>query len=124
MVSVNSIGLRDIDQPGSSITLYDENDRPIETVEIDSSDDNSFQEITFDLDNVASFDINLTGGGAVRIDYSTARADAYSNTDVVADSEEFGSTDVAESFYDPLTKTPTIDPFTLKIAKILQKFNH
>ena len=44
-----------------------------------------------DLDNVASLDINLTGSGAVTgIDYSTARADAYNNTDL-----------------DPLTGTPT-----------------
>ena len=91
MVSVNSIGLLDIDEPGSSLTFYDENSSPIETVEIDSSDDNSFQEITVDLDNVASLDINLTGGGAVTgIDYSTAKADAYNNTDL-----------------DPLTGTPT-----------------
>ena len=108
LVSVNSIGLLDIDEPGSSLTFYDENSNPIETVEIDSSDDNSFQEITFDLDDVASFDINLTGSGAVTgIDFSTARADAYNNTDVVADSEEFGLTDVNESFYDPLTGAPT-----------------
>ena len=91
LVSVNSIGLLDIDEPGSSLIFYDENDRPIETVEIDSLEDNSFQEVTVDLDNVASFDINLTGGGAVTgIDYSTARADAYNNTDL-----------------DPLTGTPT-----------------
>ena len=93
LVSVNSIGLLDIDEPGSSLTFYDENDRPIETVEIDSLGDNSFQEITFDLDNVASFDINLTGSGAVTgIDFSTARADAYNNTDVATDLEEFGLT--------------------------------
>ena len=83
LVSVNSIGLLDIDQPGSSITLYDKNDRPIETVEIDSLDDNSFQEIIFDLDNVASLDINLIGTGAVTgIDYSTARADSYNSADL------------------------------------------
>ena len=103
LVSVNSIGLLDIDEPGSSLTFYDENDHPIETVEIDSLGDNSFQEIIFDLDNVASLDINLTGSGAVTgIDFSTDRADAYN-----ANSEEFGSTNVAESFYDPLTGTPT-----------------
>ena len=70
LVSVNSIGLLDIDEPGSSLTFYDENSNLIETVEIDSLDDNSFQEITVDLDNVASFDLNLTGGVAVTgIDY-------------------------------------------------------
>ena len=91
LVSVNSIGLLDIDEPGSSLTFYDENSNLIETVEIDSLGDNSFQEVTVDLDNVASFDINLTGSGAVTgIDYSTARADAYNNTDL-----------------DPLTETPT-----------------
>lgn len=83
LVSVNSIELLDIDEPGSSLTFYDENDRPIETVEIDSLDDNSLQELIFDVDNVASLDINLAGSGAVTgIDYSTARADAYNNTDL------------------------------------------
>lgn len=91
LVSVNSIGLLDIDEPGSSLTFYDENSNPIETIEIDSLGDNSFQELIFDIDNVASFDINLTGSGAVTgIDYSTARADAYNDTDL-----------------DPLTGTPT-----------------
>ena len=81
LVSVNSIGLLDIDEPGSSLTFYDENDRLIETVEIDRVGDNSFQEITFDFNNVASFDINLTGSGAVTgIDFSTARADSYNKT--------------------------------------------
>ena len=58
LVSLNSIGLLDIDErpraaerrkgtrefdePESSLTFYDENDRPIETVEIDSLEDNSF----------------------------------------------------------------------------------
>ncbi|MGL5836021.1 MAG: cysteine hydrolase family protein [Waterburya sp.] len=83
LVSVNSIGLLDIDEPGSSLTFYDKNSSPIKTVEIDSLGDNSFQEITFDLDNVASFDINLTGSGAVTgIDYSTARADSCNNNDL------------------------------------------
>ena len=83
LVSVNSIGLLDIDEPGSSLTFYDENDRMIETVEIDRLGDNSFQEIIFDIDNVASFDINLAGSGAVTgIDYSTARSDAYNDTDL------------------------------------------
>lgn len=93
VVSVNSIGLLDVDEPGSSLTFYDENSNPIETVEIDSLDDNSFQELIFDIDNVASLDINLAGGGAVTgIDYSTDRANAYNNTDL-----------------DPLTGTPTAD---------------
>ena len=105
LVSVNSIGLLDIDEPGSSLTFYDENDSPIETVEIDPSDDNSVR-VILDLDNVASFDINLTGSGAVTgIDFSTARADAYNNN-VVADSE-VGSSEVGGAFYDPLTGTPT-----------------
>ena len=83
LVSVDSIGLLDIDEPGSSITLYDENSNPIETVEIDRLDDNSFQEVIFDVDNVASLDINLAGSGAVTgIDYSTERTDAYNNTEL------------------------------------------
>ena len=83
LVSVNSIGLLDIEEPGSSITLYDENSNPIETVEINSSDDNSLQEIAIEIDNVASLDISLAGSGAVTgIDYSTARADSYNSADL------------------------------------------
>ena len=88
LVSVNSIRLLDIDEPGSSLTFYDENSNLIETVEIDSLDDNSLQEVTVDVDNVASLDINLAGGGAVTgIDYSTDRADAYDNTDLAPPTE-------------------------------------
>ena len=101
LVSVNSIGLLDIDEPGSSLTFYDENSSPIETVEIDSLGDNSFQEITFDLDNVASFDINLTGSGAVTgIDYSTARTDAYNDTDL---DTLTGTPTAGASLYEDLT---------------------
>ena len=83
LVSVASIGLLDIDEPGSSLTFYDENDSPIETVEIDTLDNNSLQEVPVDLDNVASVDIDLAGSGAVtEINYSTARKDAYDNTDL------------------------------------------
>ena len=109
LVSVNSIGLLDIDEgprvaerrkgtrefdePGSSLTFYDENSNPIETVEVDSLGDNSLQEIAIDLDDVSSFDIDLTGSGAVTgIDYSTDRTDAYNNTDVATDLEEFALT--------------------------------
>ena len=128
LVTVNSIGLLDIDEPGSSITFYDENSNPIETVKIPSLDDNSFQEIEFDVDNVASLDIDLAGSGAVtEIDFAATPASPYSNIyedtltganitvldvnslldDVIANPEEFGLTNVTEPFLAPLTLTPT-----------------
>ncbi len=128
LVTVDSIGLLDIDEPGSSITFYDENSNPIETVKIPSLDNNSFQEIEFDVDNVASLDIDLAGSGAVtEIDFAATPASPYSNIyedtltganitvldvnslldDVIANPEKFGLTNVTEPFLDPLTLTPT-----------------
>ena len=103
LVTVNSIGLLDIDEqpraaerhkgtrefdePGSSIAFYDADSNPIETVEIESKGDNSFQEIDFNLENVASLDINLAGSGAVTgIDFTNAQTNSYSNIYVFGDS--------------------------------------
>ncbi len=87
LVTVNSIGLLDIDEPGSSITLYDENSNPVETIEIENLGDNSFQEIDLNVDNIASLDINLAGSGAVTgIDFDPVLDDIYSNIYVFGDS--------------------------------------
>ncbi len=87
VATVNSIGLLDIDEPGSSITFYDDNSNPIETVEIENLGDNSFQEIDFDVNNVASLDIDLTGSGAVTgIDFDPAQANTYSKIYAFGDS--------------------------------------
>ena len=78
---------REFDESGSSVTLYDENFDPIKTVEIENLGDNSFQEIKFDLDNIASLDINLAGSGAVTgIDFNPDRTDTYSNIYAFGDS--------------------------------------
>lgn len=87
LVSVDNIGLLDIDEPGSSITLYDADSQPLKTVEIEDLGDNSFQEITFDINNVISLDINLAGSGAVTdINFEPAEENPYSNIYVFGDS--------------------------------------
>ena len=87
MVTVDSIGLLDIDEPGSSIKFYDQNSNPIETIEIENLGDNSFQEIDLDINNVASLDINLAGSGAVTgLEFTVAQDDIYSNIYVFGDS--------------------------------------
>lgn len=65
LTRVNSIGLLDIDETGGSITFYDHNAALIETIEIPSAGDGSLQELTFDLENVASLEIDLVGSGAL-----------------------------------------------------------
>ena len=86
LVTVNSIGLLDIDEPGSSIAFYDDEANLIDSVEIESLGDNSFQEIDFNVDNVASLEINLVSGGAVTgLDFST-QPNPYNNIYVFGDS--------------------------------------
>ena len=88
LVSVNSIGLLDIDEPGGSITLYDADSNPVETVAIENLRDNSFQELGFDLDgSIASLEINLAGSGAVTdINFEPVAENSYSNIYVFGDS--------------------------------------
>ena len=87
LVAIDSIGLLDIDEPGSSIAFYDENSDLIETVEIDNLGDNSFQEIDFNIDRVAKVEIDLAGSGAVTgIDFTPTENDIYSNIYVFGDS--------------------------------------
>lgn len=87
LVAVNSIGLLDIDEPGSSIVFYDRDGKAIETVEIEALEDNSFQEISFDVADVARADLNFAGSGALTgIDFSSQGDRAYSNIYVFGDS--------------------------------------
>ncbi len=87
LVAINNLGLLDIDEAGSSIIFYDENSNPIETIEIENLGDNSFQQLEFDITNVASLDINLAGSGAVTgIDFQPVENDTYSNIYVFGDS--------------------------------------
>jgi hypothetical protein len=62
---IDSLGLLDIEEAGGSITFYDQNAAIIDTVEIVGAGDNIPQELTFDLENVASLEINLAGSGAL-----------------------------------------------------------
>jgi hypothetical protein len=64
-IQVDSLGLLDIEEAGGSITFYDQNAAIIDTVEIVGAGDDLPQELTFDLENVASLEINLAGSGAL-----------------------------------------------------------
>lgn len=65
LVGVHQVGLLDIDEPGSSITFFDENANVIETIDIPELGDNSYQELEVDVANVARMDIVLGSSGAV-----------------------------------------------------------
>ena len=65
LVGVTGIGLLDIDEPGGSITFYDEKSNVIETVDIPELGNNSFQELDLYVENVARMDISLASSGAV-----------------------------------------------------------
>jgi len=87
LVSINSIGLLDIDESGSVISFYDENSNLIETVDIDNLGENSFQQLDLDINNVASLDLNLSGSGAFTgIDFTSNQTADYSNIYIFGDS--------------------------------------
>jgi phospholipase/lecithinase/hemolysin len=87
LAAVNSIGLLDIDEPGSSIMFYNRDGKAIEVIEIEALEDNSFQEISFDVADVARADLNFSGSGALAgIDFSSQGDRAYSNIYVFGDS--------------------------------------
>lgn len=64
-VGITGVDLLDIDEPGSLIAFFDENDREIETLDIPELENNSFQELGIDVENVARMEIFLAGSGAV-----------------------------------------------------------
>ena len=78
-VTVDRIGLLDIDEPGSLIIFYDENSNPIETLEIAEAGNKSFQSIELDVDRVASLDLSLAGNAALTGINYTSNANHISN---------------------------------------------
>ena len=87
-VDITGVDLLDIDEPGSSITLFDGNSHEIATLEIPELEDNGFQQLGFDVENVARMDIFLAGSGAVTaVDFipsDSLEAIATSTDDFVA----------------------------------------
>ncbi|MDJ0902578.1 MAG: SGNH/GDSL hydrolase family protein [Xenococcus sp. MO_188.B8] len=65
LASINSVGLLDIDEEGSLITLFDDDSNILEVIEIENRGDNSFQEIAFNVTDVSRMEIHLAGSGAV-----------------------------------------------------------
>ncbi|MEL6494320.1 MAG: SGNH/GDSL hydrolase family protein [Cyanobacteria bacterium J06623_7] len=89
-VTVEGLDLLDIDEPGSSLTFYDEDSNLIETVAIADTGDNSTQTLEFDLRGVSSIELNLAGSGALTgVDFtvdSSDNASEYSNIYAFGDS--------------------------------------
>ena len=65
LVDISGVGLLDIDESGGSITFYDRDDMAIATMEIPELEDNSFQQLGLDVEDVSRMDIALAGSGAV-----------------------------------------------------------
>ncbi len=65
LATVTSVGLLDIEEEGSLITFFGEDDAIIDTVEIESLGDNSVQELGVNISEVARMDILFTGSGAL-----------------------------------------------------------
>ena len=82
-VDITGVDLLDIDESGSSITFFDDNSHEIATLEIPELEDNGFQQLGFDVENVARMDIFLAGSGAVTaVDFLPSdNFEAMSSTD-------------------------------------------
>ena len=65
LARITGVGLLDIDEEGGSITFFDNDSNLLEAVEIENLGDNSFQELAFDVTDVARMEINLAGSGAL-----------------------------------------------------------
>ncbi|NEZ55851.1 alpha/beta hydrolase family protein [Adonisia turfae] len=65
LVNVASVGFLDIEESGSSIQLFDENNHLIEAVDIPSLADNSIQEIILGVSEIARMDVTFVGSGAL-----------------------------------------------------------
>ena len=65
LARITGVGLLDIDEEGGSITFFDNDSNLLETVEIENLGDNSFQELAFNVTDVARMEINLAGSGAL-----------------------------------------------------------
>ena len=65
LVGVFSVGLLDIDEPGSTLNFYGDDDSLLETIEIPAMENNGFQTLTLGIDNVARMELDLVGSGAL-----------------------------------------------------------
>ena len=65
LATVTKIGLLDIEEPGSSISIFDNDSSLIEVIEIEGLGDGSLQEITPHSRGIARIDIELAGSGAL-----------------------------------------------------------
>jgi|GEM_PF-82174 len=65
LTQVNSMSFLDIDESGSAIAFYGEDDSILEIAEIPSLGDNSFQEIDFDILGVSRIEIEFVSSGAL-----------------------------------------------------------
>ena len=65
LARITGVGLLDIDEEGGSITFFDNDSNLLEAVEIENLGDNSFQELAFNITDVARMEINLAGSGAL-----------------------------------------------------------
>lgn len=82
LVGVHQVGLLDMDEPGSSITFFDENANVIKTMDIPALGDNSYQELDVDVANVARMDIVLGASGAVTaVDFIPSQDGVFSTVD-------------------------------------------
>jgi len=66
VVSVDSIGLLDIEEAGGTVTLYGDDDMTVlSLVEIPSLGDSSYQSLSLEVDGVSKMDVFLAGSGAI-----------------------------------------------------------
>ncbi len=65
LARITGVGLLDIDEEGGSITFFDNDSNLLQAVEIENLGDNSFQELAFNITDVARMEINLAGSGAL-----------------------------------------------------------
>ena len=75
LVGIASVGMLDIEEPGSSIQLYDESDVLIQSFDIPALGNNRLQTLELGVSDVARMDVVLTGSGALT-DVILADADA------------------------------------------------
>ena len=97
LVDITGVGLLDIDEPGSSITFFDQNSQVIETLEIPELENNSFQELGFDVEDVARMDIMLASSGAVTaVDFIPSDAIQTNNGQIVIANRASGNISILD----------------------------
>ncbi|MDJ0590378.1 MAG: beta-propeller fold lactonase family protein [Pleurocapsa sp. MO_226.B13] len=97
-VDITGVDLLDIDEPGSSITFFDDDSRAIATLEIPELENNSFQQLGFDVENVARMDISLAGSGAVTaVDFIPSDATQTNNGQIVIANRASGNISILDT---------------------------